>query len=72
MTGVRLRHADGGTRELQCAGLFALVGLEPNSAIEHEEGKRPRWGGRTSNPVKVAWRSCVGSTPTPFRHPLGA
>lgn len=33
MTGVRLRHADGSARELPCAGLFALVGLEPNSAI---------------------------------------
>ena len=32
------------------------------------EEKRPRWGGRTSNPVRVARRLFVGSTPTLFRH----
>jgi thioredoxin reductase (NADPH) len=40
MTGVRLRHADGSTRELPCAGLFALVGLEPNSALAPADVRR--------------------------------
>jgi nitrile hydratase subunit alpha len=34
------------------------------------EEKRPRWGGRTSNPAGAVSRSLVGSTPTLFRHPL--
>lgn len=33
------------------------------------EGTRFRWGGRTSNPVRAARRSFVGSTPTLFRQP---
>ena len=31
------------------------------------EENRPRWGGWTSNPVRVARRLFVGSTPTLFR-----
>ena len=34
------------------------------------EEKRPRWGGRTSNPAGAVSRSLVGSTPTLFRHRL--
>ncbi len=34
------------------------------------EEKRPRWGGRTSNPAGAVSRSLVGSTPTLFRQPL--
>jgi thioredoxin reductase (NADPH) len=30
VTGVRLRHADGGSEDLPCAGLFAYIGLQPN------------------------------------------
>lgn len=32
------------------------------------EENRPRWGGRTSNPVGAAGLSRVGSTPILFRH----
>lgn len=44
MTGVRLRQADGSTRELPCAGLFALVGLEPNSAMAPADVRRDAAG----------------------------
>lgn len=33
MTGVRLRDAQGGTSELAASGLFAVIGLEPNSGV---------------------------------------
>jgi thioredoxin reductase (NADPH) len=40
---VRIRHADGRTEELPCAGVFAYIGLEPNTeflpaAIERDAG----------------------------------
>ena len=33
----------------------------------NKEEKRPRWGGRASNPVGDATRRWVGSTPAFFR-----
>jgi len=44
MTGVRLRDAQGTERELAAMGLFALVGLEPNSAIAPEPVQRDASG----------------------------
>lgn len=44
MTGVRLRDAQGAERELAAMGLFALVGLEPNSAIAPEPVQRDASG----------------------------
>ena len=41
-TGVRLREASGATQDLPCAGLFALVGLAPNSAPAPEAVQRDR------------------------------
>jgi hypothetical protein len=38
------------------------------AAILPAEEKRPRWVGRTSNPVGAAERSRAGSTPALFRH----
>jgi thioredoxin reductase (NADPH) len=40
MTGVRLRDASGRPSELASAGLFAMVGLEPNSAIAPDAVRR--------------------------------
>jgi thioredoxin reductase (NADPH) len=44
MTGVRLRHANGSAHELPCAGLFVMVGLEPNSAMAPEGARRDASG----------------------------
>ena len=40
---------------------------DTTAANVNEEGKRPWWGVRTSNPGRAASRSLVGSTPTLFR-----
>ncbi|MDQ6685487.1 MAG: NAD(P)/FAD-dependent oxidoreductase [Pseudomonadota bacterium] len=44
MTGVRLRSGDGTTVELASAGLFALPGLEANSAIAPAAARRDAGG----------------------------
>ncbi len=40
--------------------------------ITDMEGKRSWWVGRASNPVVGAMRRRVGSTPSLFRHSVGA
>ena len=40
VTGVRARDAQGGMHDIQAVGLFALVGLEPNSAPAPAEVRR--------------------------------
>jgi len=40
MTGVRLRDSQGGSSELAAAGLFTVIGLEPNGALAPAEVQR--------------------------------
>lgn len=40
VTAVRLRQADGSTRDLRCAGVFAMIGLVPNSGIAPDAAGR--------------------------------
>ncbi len=44
VTGVRVRMADGATREIACAGVFPFVGLEPNSGVAPAKVERDAHG----------------------------
>ena len=64
--GVTLRRGD--VRRINNHRLESFRRWRPNGLQgQILEGKRPRWGVRTSNPGGAASRSLVGSTPTLFR-----
>ena len=65
--GVTLRRGDLRRVNPRRLDLFPRDAGDAAGAAPSEE-KRPRWGGRTSNPVGAVRRSRVGSTPTLFRH----
>ena len=69
--GVTIRRGDLRRMNKHRLDLFRRPADEPRRR-QAQEGKRPRWGVRTSNPGEAASRSLVGSTPTLFRHVPGA
>jgi len=44
VTGVRVRDGDGNTHEIACAGVFPIVGLEPNSKLAPAGAERDAAG----------------------------
>ena len=44
VTGVRVRASDGNTGEIACAGVFPLIGLEPNSELAPAAAERDAAG----------------------------
>jgi thioredoxin reductase (NADPH) len=50
VTGVRVRMADGATREIACAGVFPFIGLEPNSSVAPAAAERNAQGALRVSP----------------------
>jgi thioredoxin reductase (NADPH) len=46
---VRLKHADGRTEEIPCAGVFAYIGLQPNAEFLPPEVERDAGGAVRTN-----------------------